>query len=504
MHRGTRVFFAAVAGGIASAAHAYPVPNVVLSDGNVLDVEGVVGSGQYTSYEVIDFQDTGGGSFAWEYKYNTPVSGFQMLQDIAAADPRLTAQATYYPEFDEYFVDNFSFESESGNPNDYWRYLNGVYDGGNGTVQWTDANSGPGDVMISDGSFDGWYNSFANDNPPRLPETGIAGATLAWNNAGAASPTDGQTWDATHNNWNNGAGASVYTDGDAVTFSDSNNGHYAVTLNSTVSPGSVTVENSAGNYSIAGTGKIADAGAFVKTGIGTLTVGAALSVGSMTITGGTLKLAANTTLGSGTVSSNVNLTSLSITGNGVLDVNNNHIIISYGASDPITTIAGYIKSGYNGGGWNGPGIISSAAQTTTNGLSYGLGYADGGDGVVAGLSSGQIEVMYTLLGDANLDGLVNGSDFNILAANFNQSITGWDQGDFNYDGAVNAADFNELAANFNQGVSGAASAGDVAALDAFAAANGLSLPISSVPEPGIAGTGLGLACLLLGRKRREA
>jgi hypothetical protein len=214
-----------------------------------------------------------------------------------------------------------------------------------------------------------------------------------------------------------------------------------------------------------------------------------------------LKLAANTTLGSGTASSNVNLTSLSITGNGVLDLNNNHIIITYGSSDPITTIAGYIQSGYNGGGWNGPGIDSSAAAIHPG---YALGYADGADGVVAGLSSGQIEVMYTLLGDANLDGLVNSADFNILAANFNQSITGWDQGDFNYDGIVNSADFNALAANFNQGVSGAASAGDVAALDAFAAANGLSLPASSVPEPGIAGTGLGLVCLLHRRKRREA
>ena len=62
--------------------------------------------------------------------------------------------------------------------------------------------------------------------------------------------------------------------------------------------------------------------------------------------------------------------------------------------------------------------------------------------------------MYTLLGDANLDGLVNGSDFNILAANFNQGVSGAD-----------------------------ASAGDIAALDAFAVANGLSLPTSSVPEP---------------------
>jgi len=265
---------------------------------------------------------------------------------------------------------------------------------------------------------------------------------------------------------------------------------------------SVTVNNSSSNYIISGTGKIADAGAFVKTGSGTLTLGTALSVGSMSISGGTLQLAANTTLGSGTVTSNVNLMSLSITGNGVLDVNNNHIIITYGSSDPITTIAGYIASGYNGGGWNGPGIISSAAQTSTNGLSYGLGYADGADGVVTGLSSGQIEVAYTLLGDANLDGLVNGSDFNILAANFNQSITGWDQGDFNYDGLVNATDFNDLAANFNQGVSGGASSGDFAALDAFAAANGLSFPTSSVPEP--ASAVLMMAGLGILRRRRRS
>jgi len=167
------------------------------------------------------------------------------------------------------------------------------------------------------------------------------------------------------------------------------------------------------------------------------------------------------------------------------------------------TFAGCIKSGYNGDAWNGPGIISSAAQTSTNGLLYGLGHADGADGVAAGLTSGQIEVMYTLIGDANLDGLVNGSDFNILAANFNQSVTGWDQGDFNYDGLVNTADFNELAANFNQGVSGAASAGDIAALDAFAAANGLPLPTSSVPEPASAAMMVMAALGILARRRRR-
>jgi hypothetical protein len=169
------------------------------------------------------------------------------------------------------------------------------------------------------------------------------------------------------------------------------------------------------------------------------------------------------------LASDQHISALQLFGSGSLDVNNYTMFINYGSNaDPISAIAGYIKSGYNGGAWNGQGIISTAAQTPTNGLHYGLGYANGKDNVVSGLSSGQIEVKYTLLGDANLDGLVNGSDFNIVAANFNQSITGWDQGDFNYDGLVNAADFNELAANFNQGASGASGASSVAVLEVSA------------------------------------
>ncbi|MGD0390289.1 MAG: PEP-CTERM sorting domain-containing protein, partial [Tepidisphaeraceae bacterium] len=349
-------------------------------------------------------------------------------------------------------------------------------------------------------------------------------ASLTWNNAGGKG--DGRTWDvADYQNWNDGSAAVVYIDGSNVTFNDSNSHNYAVTLNVAVSPGSVTVNNSLGNYTISGTGSIADAGSFVKTGGNTLTLGAALSVtGATSITGGTLMLAPNVSGTSGpAVTSTINLTSLSITGNGVLDVNNNHFIITYGSSDPISTIAGYIESGYNGGAWNGPGIISTAAQTSTNGLLYGVGYADGKDGVVSGLASGQIEVTYTLLGDANLEGVVNGADLTILAANYNQSVTGWDQGDFNYDGMVNGIDLSDLAVNFNQGVSGGdVSAGDVAALDAFAAANGISLAnvsdvaaldaiapsngVSSanVPEPASAAMMLMAGLGILRRRRRSA
>jgi chondroitin AC lyase len=197
--------------------------------------------------------------------------------------------------------------------------------------------------------------------------------------------------------------------------------------------------------------------------------------GATTINGGTLRLATSTGLET--------LSSLSIANNGTFDLTNNHVIVNYGAGpDPITTIAQYIASGYASGAWTGHGIISS---TATSNPGYGIGYADSSDpGNPAGLASGTLEFAYTLLGDANFDGIVNGVDFGILAANFNKSTTAWDAGDFNYDGIVNGVDFADLAANFNKGATGAsASTSDFAALNAFAAAHGL---LADVPEPATA------------------
>ncbi len=143
---------------------------------------------------------------------------------------------------------------------------------------------------------------------------------------------------------------------------------------------------------------------------------------------------------------------ISITG-GTLDLSDNEMFITYGSgSDPMSVIYSYLQSGYNNGNWNGPGIISTSASTPTNGLNYGLGFSDGKDGIVSGLSSGQIEIRYTLLGDANLDGTVNGSDFSILSANFGLGYTNWDQGNFLFGSSVNGSDFSALSANFGQGM----------------------------------------------------
>jgi autotransporter-associated beta strand protein len=347
---------------------------------------------------------------------------------------------------------------------------------------------------------------------------------LTWNNASA-----NKLWDtASSSNWNNSGPTTVFNAQDNVTFNDNNGGagNYAVTLNSTVSPGSVTVNNSLGDYTISGTGSIGGTGSLTKSGnsklilstantySGGTTVNAglleimrtnattsALPKGAVTITGGTLQLATNVTAGSQaspTPASNVNITSLAITGNGTLDINNNHIIIDYTAgNDPIASIAALIKSGYAAGAWTGKGITSTTAQS--NAGSYGIGYADAADpGNPAGLASGQIEVMYTLLGDANLDGAVNGSDFAILATNFNKAVSGWDAGDFNYDGAANGSDFASLASNFNKGASQAA---DLAAVNSFASGNGL---LTNVPEPASVGLLAISAIGLLGsRKRRQ-
>ena len=242
-----------------------------------------------------------------------------------------------------------------------------------------------------------------------------------------------------------------------------------------------------------------------QSGSGTVTYQSIITV----LSGGAIAFANSThahelnlaSTATATVSAPV-LTVDSLSNLGTVNIENNAVVINYGSgADPISSIVSQIISGFNGGTWTGTGITSANAQG--NSASYGIGYADSADpGNPAGLSAGQIEIKYTLLGDANLDGKVNGTDFNLMATNFNQAVAnGWDKGDFNYDNKVNGSDFVLLANNFNQFASqSGVSAADMAALDSFAAANGITL--SNVPEPASIGLLALTATGILARRRR--
>ena len=121
-----------------------------------------------------------------------------------------------------------------------------------------------------------------------------------------------------------------------------------------------------------------------------------------------------------------------------------------------------LKSGYANGAWKGIGVQSSSAAASVastirrrwvmgrSARSASLSFPAFG-----GLAVDRTTVVigYTYSGDANLDGIVDSSDFVRLAANFNGTAKDWSDGDFNYDGKVNALDFNMIAMNFGQAVS---------------------------------------------------
>jgi hypothetical protein len=140
---------------------------------------------------------------------------------------------------------------------------------------------------------------------------------------------------------------------------------------------------------------------------------------------------------------------------GQLDLGSNNLIVHGG---DLPTLTNQLKSGYNGGGWNGAtGITSSAASTDSTHLTA-LGVIsnnDGSNNAILSTFSGEtvtasdILVKYTYVGDANLDGQVDGSDYTKIDNGYNADLSGWSNGDFNYDGSVNGSDYTLIDNAFN-------------------------------------------------------
>jgi PEP-CTERM motif len=125
-----------------------------------------------------------------------------------------------------------------------------------------------------------------------------------------------------------------------------------------------------------------------------------------------------------------------------------------------------------------------------------LGYrlSDGSpfDGASTGPNS--VLVKYTYYGDANLDGVVNGADYQQIDNGFGLNLTGWYNGDFNYDGVIDGSDFSLIDNTFNQ-----INAIDASPMGIIASA----ADVNAVPEPVTLGLfALGAMGLLTHRSRR--
>jgi arabinogalactan endo-1,4-beta-galactosidase len=138
---------------------------------------------------------------------------------------------------------------------------------------------------------------------------------------------------------------------------------------------------------------------------------------------------------------------------GTIDLTNNDLIVHNGN---LTNITNQIAEGFNHGSQTGAaGIISSvavAAGNTTLGVELNN---DGNNNPLLSTFDGQsvtttdVLVKYTYFGDANLDGVINGSDYTLIDNGFNTGLTGWRNGDFNYDGVINGDDYLLIDNAFN-------------------------------------------------------
>ena len=197
--------------------------------------------------------------------------------------------------------------------------------------------------------------------------------------------------------------------------------------------------------------------------------------------------------------------SIQILGTGQLDLADNAMILRSNfvdRADDRELVAGYIKSGLNAEGefWTGPGITSSTAATVAqNGPLTAVGVIVNDFATVPGLPSGAIYdvfegesvgrddilVKYTWFGDADLNGVVDGTDYFLIDNAFSSHAVngGWLNGDFDYSGVVDGTDYFLIDNAF--GAQGAP----------------LSAGISSVPEPAAASI-LAVGMLAALRRRR--
>lgn len=253
-------------------------------------------------------------------------------------------------------------------------------------------------------------------------------------------------WDTTTVNWTSANAPALYNNvttsgaGDTVTFDDTLIGTTNVILNSTLQPGSVTLNNTASNYVFSGTGKLSGATAITMNGGGKVTLretggdnysgGIVVNSGTVIVDNDSSSVTGGTTINAGTVQVGNNdatgvLPSGGITDNGTLIFNRSDntlvvptVISGAGAlvnngngtvtlsgvetlTGPVTVNAGTLA--FAGPNSNPSGISKSSGLTINNGGTVTVLV----DNALAG-STGKLPITInaggTLTGSASLNG----------------------------------------------------------------------------------------------------
>ena len=176
-----------------------------------------------------------------------------------------------------------------------------------------------------------------------------------------------------NNNWDinttlnflNGVTPSVFNNSDNVTFDSTGSANPSVNLAATVSPGSVTVDTTANNYTLTGSGQIGGGTTLTKVGTGTLLVQTVNSYGgNTTISNGVFQLGVNEAIPSGASAGSGDVL---LQSPGTLDMNgfNNTInaLIGGGTVDTVSGGTPLLTIGNNNDSGTFSGVIQNTAGT---------------------------------------------------------------------------------------------------------------------------------------------
>ncbi len=253
--------------------------------------------------------------------------------------------------------------------------------------------------------------------PTNVIQVNVSGipVTLSWRGGAAGNPN---LWDfGTTSNWFNGTSLDVFYTGDTVQFDDTS-ATGSVTVNSTVQPGSMTINNSALSYTLSGPGGVT-AGGLTKLGSGSFTfanAGTNIFATGITLDEGTLAFnpTTNMILTAALSDRGAGAGTLQKLGTNILTLNPPGPAYNTNYTGAILVSAGTLKPSRRDalGTTNGLLTVASGGTLDVNGQNLGRKYVTasgagaGGLGAIYNSAGGQNNALFnvTLAGDTTFGG----------------------------------------------------------------------------------------------------